>query len=378
MTAMPAPSSWDPPRLRARGLVTARIAAVSHPADPVTLVAELDPRAVARVRQEALALRARRAAPVTIELRYVDDPAAAEMLAGLGDLAARGITVCALPLRPPAATSAPGPPLAAPERTAAATSTAQAGSAPSPDPFGLDPEYRAWWLPFLRFFFEHYWRVDTRGIEHVPVDGPALIAGNHCGAVPADAFMLGVALELRHPARRSLRVLYDRFVDELPWIGEAYRRLGGVPASFANAETLLRRGEVVALFPEGIAGVEKRWTERHALRPFKTGAARLALRTGAPIVPVAMVGPADAYPVVTCLYRTGRLIGLPWIPVTPVFPLCGIAGALPLPVKWHMRFLPPIPPPPPDGRPEEERVRDLTLQVRLALAAALQDLSLGR
>jgi 1-acyl-sn-glycerol-3-phosphate acyltransferase len=211
-------------------------------------------------------------------------------------------------------------------------------------------------------------------MENVPATGPALVVANHSGAVPADAFMLAAALELRHPEPRCVRVLFDKFVDALPFIGDLYRRLGGVTASSANAELLLRRGEVVGLFPEGIAGVEKLCTERYRLRPFKSGTARLSLRTGSPIVPVAIVGAEEAYPVIARLYRAGQLVGLPWIPVTPLFPVCGVAGGLPLPSKWAMHFGPPILPPPADGRSEDERVAELTARVRAAIETSLHGL----
>jgi len=200
------------------------------------------------------------------------------------------------------------------------------------------------------------------------------VVANHSGAVPADAFMLATALELRHPERRCLRVLYDKFVDALPFIGDVYRRLGAVSASLPNAERLLARGELVGLFPEGIAGVEKRCTERYRLRPFKTGTARLSVRTGRPIVPVAIVGAEEAYPVVARLYRAGQLVGIPWIPVTPTFPICGVAGALPLPTKWSMHFGAPIPPPAPDGRSEDVRVAELTSRVRATIEHDLHSL----
>jgi len=184
--------------------------------------------------------------------------------------------------------------------------------------------------------------------------------------------MMATALEI--VARRPLRVLYDKFVDALPLIGPLYRRLGAVSASLPNAETLLQRGELVGLFPEGIAGVEKRCTERYRLRPFKTGTARLSLRTGSPVVPVAIVGAEEAYPVVVRLYRAGQLVGIPWIPVTPTFPLCGVAGALPLPTKWAMHFGRPILPPPRDGRSEDVRVSELTARIRTAIEDDLHSL----
>lgn len=336
-----------------------------HPAE--TFVADLDESAIARVRREALALRMRVRVPVTVELRYVPSPAAAALIATLADLTAHAIDVVTTAVgAPPVALHAP--PVAAPPIAARPAATAPETG---PDPFGLDPVFRARALPLFRFMFEQYWRTDVTGLEHLP-SGAALVVANHSGAVPADAFMMATALELG--AGRSLRVLYDKFVDALPLVGDVYRRLGGVSASLPNAERLLRRGELVGLFPEGIAGVEKRCTERYRLRPFKTGTARLSLRTGAPVVPVAIVGAEEAYPVVARLYRAGRLVGIPWIPITPTFPLCGVAGALPLPTKWSMHFGPPILPPPPDDRSEDARVSELTGRIRDAIAASLRTL----
>jgi 1-acyl-sn-glycerol-3-phosphate acyltransferase len=332
-----------------------------HPA--VTFVAELDETTIARVRREALALRIRHRTPVTVELHYVADGAARALIATLADLATHEVQIVTTPIGG-GATSPTVP--AAQLRPAAPTS--------EPDPFGLDRELRARSIPLFRFLFERYWRIEVSGIEHVPATGPALLVANHSGAVPADAFMLATALELRHPEPRCLRVLFDKFVDALPFIGELYRRLGGVTASFANAESLLRRGELVGLFPEGLAGAEKLYFERYRLRPFKTGTARLSLRTGSPIVPVAIVGAEEAYPVIARLYRAGRLVGLPWIPVTPLFPVCGVAGGLPLPSKWAMHFGAPILPPPADGRSEDERVTALTARVRAAIETSLHAL----
>jgi 1-acyl-sn-glycerol-3-phosphate acyltransferase len=349
---------------RARGLLAATIHLERDPLVAVSLVADLDAAAIARVRQAALVMRAREQSPVVIAVRYVADADAAALIATLDALAVHQIRVAPTVLAPRPSASPAAPPTAAPSAAASAAD----------DPFGLDPEFRARWIPPLRFFFERYWRVEVSGIEHVPSTGAALIAANHSGAVPADAVMLCIALELRHPARRCLRVLYDKFVDALPFLGPLYNRLGGISASSANAEAALRRGDLVGLFPEGIAGVEKRYTERYRLRPFKSGTARLSVRTGSPIVPVAIVGAEEAYPVVLRLYRAGNLVGLPWIPVTPLFPLCGVAGALPLPSKWYMRFGAPIEPAARDGQPEEDAVRALTARLEAAIARMVADL----
>lgn len=366
----PLSSPAPEPVRRAIGLLAATVRCDGAPFASQTLVDEFDAGAVRRVRQEALAMRARYGRPVTIDLRFVASPDGERLIATLDDLIAHGIHVARTAIAPLAAAGAPAPES---DRAAQPAGERVSQTARSPDPFGLDPAFRRAWLAALRVLFDRYWRVEVSGLENVPDVGPAVIAANHSGAVPADAFMLGVALEIRQPSR-SLRVLYDRFVDALPLIGPLYRRLGAVPASLANAEALLARGDVIGLFPEGIAGVEKRWTERYRLRPFKTGAARLSIRAGAPIVPVAIVGAEEAYPVVARLYRLGRVAGVPWIPVTPFFPLCGLAGAIPLPTKWHMHFCAPIHPPATDGRPEEERVTELTDRLRDAIATGVGDL----
>jgi len=361
------------PGRRALGLLAASIypSVGDHPAS--TFVAELDESAIARVRRESLALRLRHRVPVIVELRFVADATAAALVGTLGDLATHEVAVIARPIGDVPA-PVPVAPLPPPPLVSAAPLPAPAGEPDAddgPDPFGLDAALRARALPALRFMFERYWRTEVSGLERLP-PGRALVVANHSGAVPADAFMMATALELH--AGRPLRVLYDKFVDALPFVGDVYRRLGGVTASLPNAERLLQRGELVGLFPEGIAGVEKRCTERYRLRPFKTGAARLSIRTNSPVVPVAIVGAEEAYPVVARLYRAGRLVGIPWIPVTPTFPLCGIAGAVPLPTKWIMHFGAPIPPPSHDGRSEDERVAELTDRIRNAIAESLRAL----
>ncbi len=388
-TASAAASASDlrTPGRRPLGLLAASIYSDTgdHPA--LTFVADFDESAIARVRRESLALRLRHRVPVTVELRYVADAVASALIATLDDLAGHQVAVVTTPIGATAratelvpaplvpddvvatlmaAVSAEGAPAPTPAPTAHA-STPDSG----PDPFGLDFSFRQRALPIFRFMFEQFWRVEVSGLEHVPAGG-ALVVANHSGAVPADAFMMATALELGRG--RCLRVLYDKFVDALPFIGDVYRRLGGVTASLPNAERLLGRGELVGLFPEGIAGVEKRCTERYRLRPFKTGTARLSIRSGSPIVPVAIVGAEEAYPVVARLYRAGRLVGIPWIPITPTFPLCGVAGALPLPTKWSMHFGRPIAPPPPDGRSEDVRVAELTTRVRATIEQELRTL----
>ena len=212
---------------------------------------------------------------------------------------------------------------------------------PTPDEFGLDPEFRARALPLFRLLYEKYWRVEARGARHVPKSGPVILVSNHSGALPFDATMIACALEeARYP--RPTRFLYDRFVENLPWVPTLYKKAGGVVASHENAARLLDKGELIGLFPEGVAGLSKLYSERYVLQPFSGGFVRLALRFGAPIVPVAVVGAEEIYPLMGRLQGLGKLVGAPYLPVTPFFPLLGPFGLIPLPTKWRIRFGKPI------------------------------------
>lgn len=244
------------------------------------------------------------------------------------------------------------------------TTTTRTRRAAVPDEFGFDPEFRARALPLFRLLYEKYWRVETRGARNVPRSGPVILVSNHSGALPFDATMIACALEeARHP--RAARFLYDRFVENLPWIPDLYRKAGGVVASRENAERLLENGELIGLFPEGVSGLSKLYSERYVLQPFSGGCVRLALRYGAPIVPVAVVGAEEIYPLVGRLKGIGKLLGAPYLPVTPFFPFFGPLGLIPLPSKWRIRFGKPIVlDQPASDRLDDTAVRVLAEQVR--------------
>ena len=221
------------------------------------------------------------------------------------------------------------------------TKTARKQRQETADEFGFEPEFRSRALPLFKLLYEKYWRVDARGARNVPRTGPTILVSNHSGALPFDATMISCALEeARHP--RAARFLYDRFVENLPFVPDFYRKAGGVVASRENAERLLAKGELVGLFPEGVSGLSKLYSERYVLQPFSGGCIRLALRYGAPIVPVAVVGAEEIYPLVGRLKAIGEMLGAPYLPVTPFFPLLGPLGLIPLPSKWRIRFGKPI------------------------------------
>jgi 1-acyl-sn-glycerol-3-phosphate acyltransferase len=210
------------------------------------------------------------------------------------------------------------------------------------DEWGFDPEFAAALEPLTSFLYDRWWRVTATGTEHVPREGRALLVANHAGVLPWDAAMVATALR-RGGMERAPRFLVLDWAFGLPWVAVAIRRNGGVPASPYNALRLLRQDHLVTVFPEGAKGVGKPWSERYRLQRFgRGGFVELALRTGAPIVPVAVVGSEEIYPKLGEIPGLARLLGAPYFPLTPTFPLLGPFGTIPLPSRWRIAFGAPI------------------------------------
>ena len=213
------------------------------------------------------------------------------------------------------------------------------------DEFGFDPELTdKVLLALLRPLYERYFRVEARGLENVPSEGGALLVANHSGTIPLDSIMTQIALLDHHPGHRHLRMLGADLVFSTPIISELARKTGTTLACNADAERLLHRGELVGVWPEGFKGIGKPFSERYKLQRFgRGGFVSAALRAGAPIVPCSIVGAEEIYPIIGNMKTLARLLGLPYVPVTPTFPWLGPLGAIPLPSKWIIEFGEPIP-----------------------------------
>jgi len=235
------------------------------------------------------------------------------------------------------------------------------------DEFGRDAKFTETIRPLLEFLYTVWWRVEPAGVENVPAEGPALVVANHSGVLPWDGVMITLALRHEHPARRECRMLALDMFALLPFLAPALARTGAVRASQENGERLLRAGELVGVFPEGVKGVGKRYRDRYRLARFgRGGFVRLALRTSAPIVPCAVVGAEEIHPVLAKADWVGRPLGLPYLPITPSFPLLGPLGVVPLPTKWSIDFADPIPTAGygPEGADDPILVNRLSEQVR--------------
>lgn len=212
------------------------------------------------------------------------------------------------------------------------------------DDFGFDPEFTdRVLLQLVRPLYRHWFRVGVSGIEHIPAEGAALIVANHSGTIAIDSVMTQVAVHDEHPAHRNLRMLGANLVFQTPVLGDLARRAGHTLACHADAERLLSSGKVVGVWPEGFKGIGKPFAERYRLQRFgRGGFVSAAIRTGAPIVPTAIVGAEEIYPMVANASVVARIFGLPYFPITPTFPALGPLGLVPLPSKWLIHFGEPI------------------------------------
>jgi 1-acyl-sn-glycerol-3-phosphate acyltransferase len=212
------------------------------------------------------------------------------------------------------------------------------------DEWGFDERFAEAVFPLFEFLYEVWWRVDAEGVRNVPAHGRALLVANHAGSLfPFDASMMTLALMKGHPLPRWPRFMVLDWAFALPFVSSFMRKVGGIPASPHNASAVLERDELVMVFPEGVKGTGKPFSERYRLQRFgRGGFVEVALRAGAPIVPVAVVGSEEIYPKIADSPGLARAIGAPFVPITPTFPWLGPLGLVPLPSKWRIEFCEPI------------------------------------
>jgi 1-acyl-sn-glycerol-3-phosphate acyltransferase len=212
------------------------------------------------------------------------------------------------------------------------------------DEFGFDPDLADHvLLPLLRPLYRSWFRVDTTGLEHMPATGGALVVANHSGTLPLDALMTAMAVHEEHPAGRHLRMLAADLLFRIPILGSLGRKSGQTLACVPDAERLLGSGELVGLWPEGYKGLGKRYRDRYKLQRFvRGGFVAAALRTRTMVIPCAIVGAEEIYPMIGDIKPLARLLGIPYFPVTPLFPLLGPLGMVPLPSKWYIEFGEPV------------------------------------
>ncbi|MEM7153254.1 MAG: lysophospholipid acyltransferase family protein [Myxococcota bacterium] len=204
------------------------------------------------------------------------------------------------------------------------------------DPYGIDKRELAKFFTLLGWLYRRYFESQVFGTENVPLRGRAMLVGNHSGGVAVDAMMViaSAFFELEPP--RLAQGMAEKFIQRIPFMSQFTNRIGQFTGLPEHCIRLLENERLLMVFPEGARGTAKLYRERDSLVGFGTGFVRLALQTGTPIVPLAFVGAGEAIPTVMNLYRAGKVLGLPYLPVTPYL------APVPLPVSFQLIYGKPI------------------------------------
>jgi 1-acyl-sn-glycerol-3-phosphate acyltransferase len=252
-------------------------------------------------------------------------------------------------------------------------SVAEAAQAPEFDEFGLDLSYIARWRAIFNFLCDRYWRIEARGLEHVPRQGAAVLAGTHRGFMPWDAVM-ALHLLMRETGRIP-RFLTHPGLLKFSLIANFMTRLGGVLACQESADRVLKSGQLLGVYPEGVQGAFALYREAYQVRRFgHRDFVKMALRHRVPIIPFVNVGSAEALPVFAQIKSRfwTRHTDWPCLPIS-TFPFVPV----PLPSKWHIRFLPPVHLEHqygPEAAHDDSVVRKISGEVRSQMQQAIDEL----
>ncbi len=243
------------------------------------------------------------------------------------------------------------------------------------DAFGLDPVIAemAWHL--LNMLYYDYFRVEVEGIHNVPMDGGAVLVANHGGVVvPYDGAMLSLAVMNEAAVPRRVRVVGTEIFNMLPGVSHLYRKVGAAYAARDDARELLARGHLLGVFPEGERGFMKPvWEAYRVGRLGRGGFAELAEEASAPIVPVAIIGSEEVHPAVMVSKRLAKLVRL-FFPEQRIEEIAIALNPVPLPIRWHIRFLPPVLPSSPDHHLDSLDQLERAEDVRRTIQSALDDM----
>ncbi len=210
------------------------------------------------------------------------------------------------------------------------------------DPFGYNPKTLRWIIRPARALYRYYFRTEVFGLEQVPKEGGMLLVANHSGQLPVDGLIIGLSMFLDAEPPRILRSMVERFVPRLPWFNVMMSRWGQILGEPQNCIRLLEADETVLVFPEGSRGISKPPADAYKLTEFGAGFMRLAIRTGKPVVPIAVIGGEEQYIRLADMKPLAKLLDLPSLPLFPLGPLPVPGGVLPLPVRYRLHFGPPM------------------------------------
>jgi 1-acyl-sn-glycerol-3-phosphate acyltransferase len=197
------------------------------------------------------------------------------------------------------------------------------------DPWGFNLELCEKALRAILPFYRRYFKVRVFGQENVG-DVPYLVVSNHTGQIPIDAMLITMAFLMDVQPPRVLRAMVERFMAQLPFLGDFAAQTGSILGDRANCQYLLEHNESILVFPEGVRGVSKNTTQFYKVQTFTQGFYRIALQQHTPILPIAVVGAEEMFPFTWHVKSLAKLLSLPALPLTAnLFPL-------PSPIDIHI------------------------------------------
>jgi len=189
------------------------------------------------------------------------------------------------------------------------------------DPWGLEPKRVLADLKALYPFYHYYFDVHLHGKEHLQ-NKPYMVISNHTGQIPIDGLLICMAFATATDHPIFLRPLVERFLNSLPFLGKWSNEAGAVLGDRVNCLNLLKRGESVLIFPEGVKGIAKNSKDYYKLQRFTRGFLRMAIAAEVEILPVALVGAEEFFPYVFHLKKIAALLKIPAFPISAnLFPL---------------------------------------------------------
>jgi 1-acyl-sn-glycerol-3-phosphate acyltransferase len=200
------------------------------------------------------------------------------------------------------------------------------------DPYGVSKFHLRLGFTALAAMYRWYFSVETRGVEHVPPRGRAMLVGNHSGGIAIDGAMVIASCLLEMSPPRLAQGMVEKFLNRFPFMNTWTARTGQFTGLPEHAERLLEEDRLLMVFPEGARGTAKLFRERYSLVDFGSGFVRLALKTKTPIVPFAVLGGGEAFPTVANGYRLGKLLGVPYVPIV------AYGLPVPLPAKIEIEY----------------------------------------
>ncbi len=204
------------------------------------------------------------------------------------------------------------------------------------DPYGIDKRELAKLFTLIGWFYRRYFEAQVFGSDNVPARGRGMLVGNHSGGVALDAVMIIASAFFDLEPPRLAQGMAEKFIQRIPFLSQFTSRIGQFTGLPEHCIRLLEDERLLLVFPEGARGTAKLYRERDSLVGFGTGFVRLALQTDTPIIPMAFVGGGEAIPTVMNLHGVGKLLGLPYLPVTPYL------APIPLPVSFQLLYGKPI------------------------------------